>query len=89
MSLGVVKELAAISNIPFVTRPLTVPEFHSSDEAMLTSTSICMLPIVECDGKPIGSGQPGPVYRRLLAAWSEFVGVDVAEQARRFANRTK
>lgn len=89
MSLGVVRELAAISNIPFVTRALTVSEFCAADEAMLTSTSICMLPIVECDGRPIGNGRPGPIYRRLLTAWSEFVGVDVAEQARRFANRTK
>jgi hypothetical protein len=26
--------------------------------------------------------RPGPVYRRLLAAWSERVGLDIAAQAR-------
>ena len=67
---------------------MTVDEFHAADEALLTSTSICVLPIVECDGQPIGSGQPGPIYRRLLAAWSDLVGVNIAEQARRFADRT-
>ena len=85
VSLGVVQELAAKLSVPFVTRPLTVDELRTADEAMLASTSICVLPIVECDGQPIGSGQPGPIYRRLLAAWSELVGVDIAEQARRFA----
>jgi branched-chain amino acid aminotransferase len=55
---------------------------------MLTSTSVCLLPIVECDGKPIGDGRPGPVYNQLLKAWSDMVGLDVAAQARWLANRS-
>jgi branched-subunit amino acid aminotransferase/4-amino-4-deoxychorismate lyase len=87
VSLGVVKELAQKLDVPFTMRPLTVEQLSSADEAMLASTSICALPIVECDGRAIGAGQPGPVYRRLLTAWGELVGVDIAEQARRFAGR--
>jgi branched-subunit amino acid aminotransferase/4-amino-4-deoxychorismate lyase len=87
VSIGVVQELASRLKIPFVTRLMSVDDFRSADEAMLTSTSVCLLPIVECDGKPIGDGQPGPMYRRLLAAWSDLVGVDVADQARRFSTR--
>lgn len=87
VSLGVVQELAAKLNIPFVTRNLTVEELRTANEAMLTSTSVCLLPIIECDGQPIGSGKPGPIYRRLLAAWSDLVGVDIAEQSRRGAAR--
>jgi branched-subunit amino acid aminotransferase/4-amino-4-deoxychorismate lyase len=88
VSLGVIEELASKLNLPFITRPLTVEEFRAADEACLASTSICTLPIVECDGRPIGAGRPGPVYQRLLAAWNELVGIDIAEQATRFANRT-
>jgi branched-subunit amino acid aminotransferase/4-amino-4-deoxychorismate lyase len=88
VSLGVMKELAAVLNMPFTMRPLTVDDFRTSDEAMLTSTSICLLPIVECDGQPIGKGQPEPIYRQLLATWSNLVGLDVAAQAKRFANRS-
>jgi branched-subunit amino acid aminotransferase/4-amino-4-deoxychorismate lyase len=87
VSLGVVRELAGQIGVPFITRPLSVAELHAADEAMLTSTSICVLPIVECDGRAVGNGDPGPIYRRLLTAWSELVGLDVAEQARRLANR--
>lgn len=87
VSLGVVRELAESLEIPFVTRPLTVEELHSAEEALITSTSICVLPIIECDRRTIGGGRPGPIYRRLLAAWSDLVGVDVAEQAQRFADR--
>ncbi len=87
VSLGVVGELAARLKMPFVMRRLTVNEFQAADEALLTSTSICLLPIVQCDGLSIGDGQPGPVFHRLLAAWSDLVGLDVAEQARKLANR--
>ena len=36
------------------------------------------------DGLP-PNGKPGPIYRQLLAAWSEEVGVDIAGQARQYA----
>lgn len=60
---------------------------RSMGEAFITSTPFCMLPVVKLDDVPIGDGKPGPVYRKLLQAWSEEVGVDIAEQARRFAVR--
>lgn len=56
-------------------------------EILLTSTPFCILPVVSFDGYVIGDGKPGTFFKKLLAAWSEDVGVDIAEQARRFANR--
>jgi branched-chain amino acid aminotransferase len=88
VSVHVVQELADRLGLPFNTRPLTVEALQSADEAMLTSTSVCLLPIVQCDGQLIGDGRPGPVYGRLLTAWSDMVSVDLAAQARRFANRS-
>ena len=87
VSQGVVRELALQLGIQFVTRPLTVAELSTADEAMLASTSVCLLPIVECDRKRLGDGKPGPIYHELLAAWSKLVGVDVAQQAERCAAR--
>jgi branched-subunit amino acid aminotransferase/4-amino-4-deoxychorismate lyase len=87
VTLSVVDELAGEMGIPFVTRPVEVSELRSADEALLVSTSVCVLPVVECDGDKIGDGRPGPIFRRLLAAWSQLVGLDVAEQARRCAKR--
>jgi branched-subunit amino acid aminotransferase/4-amino-4-deoxychorismate lyase len=87
ISLGVVHELAGRLGIPFMRRRITVDELRTADEVMLASTSICLLPVAECDGQPVGAGRPGPTFKNLLAAWSELVGVDVAAQARRFASR--
>jgi branched-chain amino acid aminotransferase len=87
VSLGVVRDLAGELGIPFVTRRTTVDDFSSADEAMLASTSVCLLPIVACNAKPIGNGRPGLVFRRLLDGWSKLVGVTIDEQARRFSKR--
>lgn len=65
------------------------PEQFARDmrELWLTSTPFCVLPVAKLDDAPIGDGKPGTMYRKLLAAWSEEVGVDIAGQARRFTDR--
>lgn len=87
VSLGVVRELADGLGVPFVERHVSVDELRAADEVMLASTSVCVLPVVRCDGRLIGTGTPGPIFGRLLAAWNDLVGLDVPAQARRFTKR--
>jgi hypothetical protein len=42
---------------------------------------------VQIGGVAVGDGRPGDVYQRLIATWSQKVGVDVAAQALAFAVR--
>ena len=58
------------------------------DELWITSTPFSMLPVVQLDDALIGDGRPGPMFRKLLDAWSASVGVDIPAQARQFARRT-
>ncbi len=53
-------------------------------EIWLTGTPFCMLPAVSLDGRPIGDGNPGPVFKKTLAKWSAMVGVDIQEQITRW-----
>jgi branched-chain amino acid aminotransferase len=39
------------------------------------------LPVTRFNGREIGNGQPGKAFARLMAAWSEMVGLDVIAQA--------
>lgn len=80
-----VRQLAAECQIPWTERPVWPAELATSSEILLTSTPTGITPVVCCDATPIGGGQPGPVYRRLLTAFSTAVGLDLAEQARRAA----
>lgn len=50
------------------------PEFAlTADEALATSTSLEVTPVIEIDGKKIGDGKPGPVAASLLDAYHELV----------------
>ena len=59
----------------------------TADEAFVTTTSICLLPVRSLNGTPIGAGVPGPVTRRVTAAWNALAGLDIAEQYRTYAAR--
>ncbi len=83
----VLYELADSMQIPANEADLTPEEFASADEIYFVSTSICLLPVVRLDGVTIGAGVPGPLYERLLALFSEHVGLDIADQARDFRVR--
>lgn len=87
ISVAVMGELAKQLGVPFSYRDLTVGELARADELFLTSTSPCVLPVTRLNGQPIGDGRPGELLGRLLAAWSELVGVDIVAQARKFSVR--
>lgn len=80
VSRAVVIELAAKLGIPFVERDIQVFSVMNADEAFLASTPYGLCPVTKINGVTIGDGQPGAVYRRLISAWSELVGLDVAGQ---------
>jgi len=87
VSLAVLREIAQSMRIPFQSRELTVENVQSADEAYLTSTSPCMLPVSRCNGRSIGKGAPGPMFNKLIDAWSQLVNVDIRGQAKQFAVR--
>lgn len=86
ISRDYVAELAATLGIEFVRAAVAPDDLARADEAFLTSTPHCLLPVTRFNGQPIGSGQPGPVFQRLINAWSQAVGVDIIEQMRVGAN---
>ena len=60
-----VLRFAAEAQFEVEERPFTVAEAQAADEAFSTAASIFVMPVVELDGKPIGTGKPGPVAQRL------------------------
>ena len=57
---GLMGELAAEAGIPFESRRIGREEVENADELLLSSATKEVLPIVALDGKPVGSGKPGP-----------------------------
>lgn len=80
-------ELARALDIEVAEMDLQPYDLHAADEVFFTGSSPCVIPVTTCDGRPVGEGKPGPMAQRLLDAWSEEVGLDVVDQAVRFAQR--
>lgn len=76
ISLRVTQELCAAAGIPWAERPIPVGDVSRMSEAMLTGTGFCLAGVRSVDGRNVP--WPGPVFTKLLAAWSELVGVDVS-----------
>jgi D-alanine transaminase len=70
---GFVAELAERNGVPFEVRRIARAEVERCDELMLTSATREILPVVSLDGRPVGSGRPGPVYAKLRAAYDEAI----------------
>ena len=87
VSQEVLYELADSLGVAHCEADLLPAELAKADEIFFTSTSVCLLPVVELDGKKVGNGKPGDLYMRLLLAWSELIGVDIGQQAQQFSCR--
>jgi branched-chain amino acid aminotransferase len=78
ISLRVTAEICGRLGIAFDERPVMVSGVSAVSEAMLTGTGFCLAGVHRIDGGRYD--WPGPVFRRLLAAWSDLVGLDVEKQ---------
>ncbi|MHA7683941.1 D-amino acid aminotransferase [Cupriavidus sp. PET2-C1] len=68
---GWMEELCAALDISLEARRISQDEVMGADEVLLTSASKEILPVVTIDGKTIGDGAPGPVFKKLYAAYQE------------------
>jgi branched-chain amino acid aminotransferase len=81
ISRKVVIELCRKLSIPFVERDLQVYDAITADEAFVTTTPYCMAPVTRFNGVAVGDGAiGGPIYNRLLEAWSDEIRLDIRSQ---------
>ena len=67
-----VLQLAAEQSLDVEERRFTIREAYEASEAFITSASSFVQPVVEIDGKVIGSGKPGPHASRLREIYIAF-----------------
>jgi D-alanine transaminase len=70
---ALVVQLAQRAGIPVIERSLPAAELSQIDELFVTGTTSEVLPVTRVDNRPVGTGRPGPVTRRLFEAYHEFV----------------
>ena len=72
ITYDVVLELARANKLPVELRDVTEAEVRGADEVWVSSSSKEVLAIVTLDGKPVGDGRPGPVFRRMHELYQDF-----------------
>lgn len=81
ISRQTVIEIARKEKFEVVERDIDLYDAYTADEVFLTSTSLCLCPVAKVNHATIGEGKvPGPVAAKLLKAYSDYVGVDIAGQ---------
>lgn len=56
-------------------------ELYDADEAFVSSTRYCLLPVASINGYPLGDSVPGEVTGKITSRWKELVGVDFVRRA--------
>jgi D-alanine transaminase len=72
ITYDVVTELARAHGMALEFRSITQAEVRAADELWVTSSSKEVFPIVELDGRRVGGGVPGPLFRRMYQLYQEF-----------------
>lgn len=72
ITYDVVTELARGAGLPLEIREIAQAEVRDADELWITSSSKEVLAIVRLDGRPVGDGRPGPVFRRMYRLYQDF-----------------
>ncbi|MGZ5098968.1 MAG: aminotransferase class IV, partial [Usitatibacter sp.] len=64
--------LAAEGALELQIRPVAEAEVRAADEVWLSSSTKEVLAVTTLDGKPVGTGKPGPIFRRMHALYQDF-----------------
>jgi branched-chain amino acid aminotransferase len=59
-------ELAAQAGLAVRALPLTRHDVYVAHECFLTGTAAEVIPVVQVDGRKIGTGEPGPITKDLI-----------------------
>ncbi|MFC2021743.1 aminotransferase class IV [Chloroflexota bacterium] len=68
-----VLELTPQLGINTLEHDIRLDDLINAQEAFITNSLIEVMPLTEVGGKPVGSGRPGPLTKRLMAAYKEMV----------------
>ena len=81
VSMETVLELAELSGIPVDEGNYCSFDAYGADEAFVTGTRYCLLPVATFNGVTLTEDVPGPITRQILDAWTDTVRVDLVHQA--------
>ena len=75
-----VLEVCRLNDLPSRETTFSLTDVYNAAEAFVTGTFAGVVPVRTVDGRTIGSGERGPVVRRLQELYQQHVAADVASR---------
>ena len=82
-------ELSKQLNLKCVEKNIEPYDVYNSDEAFITATPFCILPVSSLNKVKIRDGKMGKITKLLLDQWSKNVGVDIIDQIKKYSMEIK
>jgi branched-subunit amino acid aminotransferase/4-amino-4-deoxychorismate lyase len=69
---GVLEEIAERAGVKRLSVAVSEAELRAADEILLGAATREIQPVTSLDGRPVGNGKPGPVWRKLYDAYQAY-----------------
>lgn len=86
ISRGYIFELAEQLKLKCVETNIEPYDVYTADEAFMTGTPFCVLPVTSLNKVDIGTRKMGAITKLLLDTWSNNVGVDIVAQIKKYSS---
>ena len=79
-------ELSEQLGLECIEKNIETYDVMVADEAFITGTPFCLLPVTKINYNKIGDGKMGKTTRLLLDTWSDNIGLDIEKQIKKWGN---
>lgn len=69
---GVMEEMAVRAGIPYRSTPVSETELRAAAEVWISSATREVMAVTTLDGRPVGNGEPGPLWRRVHQEFQSY-----------------
>ena len=83
----VMNELSEQLNLEVIEKNIEVYDVYDADEAFMTGTPFCMLPVTSLNRLPISDGKVGPIFNKLISKWGDNCGLNIPAQIKSWNNQ--
>jgi len=80
----IIEELCPQLGIPVVEKNIEAYDVYTADEAFMTGTPFCMLPVTSLNGNSIGTGKVSEMFSKIISCWSNNTSVDIVKQIQKW-----
>ncbi|HWM66291.1 MAG TPA: D-amino acid aminotransferase [Steroidobacteraceae bacterium] len=66
------EEVATSAGLTCQSEPVSEQQLRAAQEIWISAATREVQPVTRLDGKPVGTGKPGPVWRRIHEQWQRY-----------------